>query len=360
MEEAHTFNESLIKSKAVLEKNIVSMEQQLNELNSKLEVCVQQSNELNVDKLKLQADNSDLLSRLKTTDENNKQLLDNNAKLTSQIEQANSNLDREIKQNILTSQQLKKLSFDLEASKQQIEESDHLKFDLQKQLNRSNIELKQLRSKWESEGLVRSEEADGVKKKLCLKLNEADERFEQVLAKCNSLEMIKQRLQIEVEDLLIDVEQANANALNMEKKQNQFEKLIAEWKQKCEDFSLELEASRKDSRQVVSDLVKLKLQYEEANETIDTLRKENNNLADVIKDLMSQLTQSNQNAHDFEKAGKKLEMEKEQLNAGLKDAYDALDQEENKVSAAQLELTQLRQKIDIILVDKVEEFDILK
>ena len=336
------------------------MEQQLSELDSKLEVCLQQSNELNAEKLKLQADNSDLLNRLKTLDDNNKSLLDNKTKLTGQVEEANSNLDREIKQNILTGQQLKKLAFDLEASKEQLEESDHLKFDLQKQLNRTNIELKQLRSKWESEGLVRSEEADGVKKKLSLKLNEADERFEQVLAKCNSLEMIKQRLQIEVEDLLIDVEQANANTLNMEKKQNQFEKLIAEWKQKCEDFSLELEMSKKESRQVMTDLMKLKLQYDEANETIETLRKENNNLADVIKDLMSQLTQSNQNAHDFEKAGKKLEMEKDQLNAGLKDAYDALDQEENKVLATQLELTQLRQKIDSILVDKVEEFDNLK
>ncbi|CAF4285110.1 unnamed protein product, partial [Rotaria magnacalcarata] len=67
------------------------------------------------------------------------------------------------------------------------------------------------------------------------------------LTKCNALEKVKARLQGEVEDLMVDVERANANASAMDKKQKQFDKLINEWKQKCEDITVELEASQKES-----------------------------------------------------------------------------------------------------------------
>ena len=69
----------------------------------------------------------------------------------------------------------------------------------------------------------------------------------------------------------------------MEKKQKQFDKLINEWKQKCEDITIELEASQKEARHYSTELFKMKTQYEEAQEQIEALRKENKNLAEEIK-----------------------------------------------------------------------------
>ena len=69
----------------------------------------------------------------------------------------------------------------------------------------------------------------------------------------------------------------------MDKKQKQFDKLINEWKQKCEDITIELEASQKEARHYSTELFKLKTQYEESHEQIEALRKENKNLADEIK-----------------------------------------------------------------------------
>ena len=69
----------------------------------------------------------------------------------------------------------------------------------------------------------------------------------------------------------------------MDKKQKQFDKLINEWKQKCEDITIELEASQKEARHYSTELFKLKTQYEESNEQIEALRKENKNLAEEIK-----------------------------------------------------------------------------
>lgn len=45
-------------------------------------------------------------------------------------------------------------------------------------------------------------------------------------AKCSSLEKTKQRLQGEVEDLMADVERANAQAASLDKKQRSFDKVL--------------------------------------------------------------------------------------------------------------------------------------
>ena len=73
----------------------------------------------------------------------------------------------------------------------------------------------------------------------------------------------------------------------MDKKQKQFDKLINEWKQKCEDITVELEVSQGETRKYSTELFKLKTQYEESHEQIDSLRKENHNLADEIKVCLS-------------------------------------------------------------------------
>lgn len=57
------------------------------------------------------------------------------------------------------------------------------------------------------------------------RLQDAEESIEAVNAKCASLEKTKQRLQGEVEDLMIDVERANALAANLDKKQRNFDKV---------------------------------------------------------------------------------------------------------------------------------------
>jgi predicted nuclease with TOPRIM domain len=74
-----------------------------------------------------------------------------------------------------------------------------------------------------------------------------------------------------------------SDASTMDKKQKQFDKMINEWRQKCEDITVELEASQKEARHYSTELFKLKTQYEESHEQIEALRKENRNLADEVK-----------------------------------------------------------------------------
>ena len=69
-------------------------------------------------------------------------------------------------------------------------------------------------------------------------------------------------------------------------------------------------------------------------EHLDTVKRENKNLAEEIKDLLDQLGEGGRSIHELDKARRRLEVEKEELQGALEEAEAALEQEENKVRKA--------------------------
>ena len=65
----------------------------------------------------------------------------------------------------------------------------------------------------------------------------------------------------------------------------------------------------------------------------------------------------NFSVHELDKARKRAEAEKEELQAALEEAESALEQEEAKVVRVQLELSTIRQEIDRRIHEKEEEFE---
>merc|ERR1712126_373204 len=126
---------------------------------------------------------------------------------------------------------------------------------------------------------------------------------------------------------------------------------------KADDMMAELEACRTEGRNYSSEVYRVKAAYEEVNEQLDIVKRENKNLADEIKDLLDQLGDGGRSIHELDKQRRRLEVEKEELQAALEEAEAALEQEENKVLRAQLELGQVRQEIDRKIQEKEEEFN---
>lgn len=83
----------------------------------------------------------------------------------------------------------------------------------------------------------------------------------------------------EVEDLQLEVDRATAIANAAEKKQKAFDKIIGEWKLKVDDLAAELDASQKECRNYSTELFRLKGAYEEGQEQLEAVRRENKNLA---------------------------------------------------------------------------------
>ena len=133
--------------------------------------------------------------------------------------------------------------------------------------------------------------------------------------------------------------------------------VVEEWKAKVDDLGQEVEASQREARNYNSEVFRLKAAWDEAVEQLDTVKRENKNLADEIKDLLDQLGEGGRSIHELDKQRRRLEVEKEEFQSALEEAEAALEQEENKVLRAQLELGQVRQEIDRKIHEKEEEFD---
>merc|ERR1711887_9017 len=171
------------------------------------------------------------------------------------------------------------------------------------------------------------------------------------------LEKTKSRICTELEGMQVEVERAQNMAAAAEKKQKNFDRIIGEWKMKVDDLGAELDSSQKECRNYSTEHFRLKAAYEENIDQLDSVRRENKNLGDEIKDLMDQIGEGGRSYHEVQKNAKRLEIEKEELQAALEEAEAALEQEENKVLRGQLELSQVRQEIDRRISEKEEEFD---
>lgn len=78
--------------------------------------------------------------------------------------------------------------------------------------------------------------------------------------------------------------QANAAAAALDKKQRLFDKMLAEWQQKCEELQVEVDSSQKECRMYMTESFKIKTAYEESLEHLESVKKENKTLQGESED----------------------------------------------------------------------------
>jgi chromosome segregation ATPase len=76
-----------------------------------------------------------------------------------------------------------------------------------------------------------------------------------------------------------------------------------------------------------------------------------------IHDITDQLSDGGRSVHEQDKIRRRLELEKQELQAALEEAEGSLEQEEAKVTRAQLEIASIRSEIDRRISEKEEEFE---
>ena len=70
----------------------------------------------------------------------------------------------------------------------------------------------------------------------------------------------------------------------------------------------ELEDSQKEARHYSAEVFKMKSQYEESQDSIEAIRRENKALAEEIKELTGQMGHEGRNVHELAKQRRKLEV----------------------------------------------------
>merc|ERR1712156_239465 len=120
------------------------------------------------------------------------------------------------------------------------------------------------------------------------------ETVESLNVKIANGEKSRARMQSDLEELSMDYERTHASAIITEKRGKNFDKVIGEWKAKAD--------------------------HDEVVEQLDVVKRENKNLADEIKDLLDQLGDGGRSIHELDKQRRRLEVEKEELQAALEEA----------------------------------------
>uniref|UniRef100_A0A667WK84 Myosin-4-like n=1 Tax=Myripristis murdjan TaxID=586833 RepID=A0A667WK84_9TELE len=352
--------EAMAKSKINLEKMCRSLEDHLNEVKTKDEEHQRLINDLSSQKARLQTENGEMSRQLEEKESLMSQLTRGKQAFIQQIEELKRLNEEEVKAKNALAHSLQSARHDCDLLREQYEEEQEAKAELQRCMSKANSEVAQWRTKYETDAIQRTEELEEAKKKLALRLQEAEEAVEAVNSKCSSLEKTKQRLQGEVEDLMIDVERSNSAAAALDKKQRNFDKVVAEWKQKYEEAQAELETALKEVRSLGTENFKMKNAFEESLEQLETLKRENKNLQQEIMDLTEQLGETGKTIHELEKSKKQAEQEKGEAQTALEEAEASLEHEESKILRVQLELNQVKSEVDKKIAEKDEEIEQLK
>ncbi|ROL54779.1 Myosin heavy chain, fast skeletal muscle [Anabarilius grahami] len=324
--------EAVAKSKGNLEKMCRTLEDQLSEIKAKNDENLRQLNDINAQISRLQTENGEY------------------CKVKNALAHA-----------------FQSARHDCDLLREQYEEEQEAKAELQRGMSKANSEVAQWRTKYETDAIQRTEELEESKKKLAQRLQDAEESTEAVNSKCASLEKTKQRLQGEVEDLMIDVERANALAANLDKKQRNFDKVLADWKQKYEESQAELEGAQKEARSLSTGLFKMKNSYEEALDHLETLKRENKNLQhnatfiytakmkkrdalkqNILHDAQLHLDDALRGQEDMKEQVAMVERRNNLMQAEIEELRAALEQTERGRKVVEQELVDASERVGLL------------
>merc|ERR1712226_1197433 len=320
------------RSKASAEKSNKVLVNTLNDQNKKVEEATLTLGDFEASKRKMAAENSDLLRSVQELENNANMLNKFKTQLVNQLDEAKRVADFEAKERLSLLGKYKNIEHELEGTKSLFDEECGDKDNVMRKVAKANEEADMWKKKYEIDAVAKAEDLEMAKLKLQSRLSEAETTTEQLNARLGIIERAKAKLQAEIDEVATQLDQAHILNSSMEKKAKQFDKVIGEWKAKADSYAMDLDVAQKEAR------------------------KENKVLSNEIKDIMDQISEGGRSIHEIDKIRKRLEAEKMELQAVLEEAEGALEQEENKVLRAQLELSQVRTEIERRISEKEEEF----
>uniref|UniRef100_T1GWF3 Myosin motor domain-containing protein n=1 Tax=Megaselia scalaris TaxID=36166 RepID=T1GWF3_MEGSC len=347
--------EEFVLTDAAQEKIAKQLQHTLNEVQSKLDETNRTLNDFDAAKKKLSIENSDLLRQLEEAESQVSQLSKVKISLTTQLEDTKRLADEESRERATLLGKFRNLEHDLDNLREQVEEEAEGKADLQRQLSKANAEAQVWRSKYESDGVARSEELEEAKRKLQARLAEAEETIESLNQKCVALEKTKQRLSTEVEDLQLEVDRANAIANAAEKKQKAFDKIIGEWKLK-DELQAALEEAEAALEQEENKVLRAQLELSQVRQEIDRRIQEKEEEFENTRKNHQRALDSMQASLEAEAKGKAEALRmKKKLEADINELEIALDHANKANAEAQKNIKRYQQQLKDIQTALEEE-----
>lgn len=110
-------------------------------------------------------------------------------------------------------------------------------------------------------------------------------QIQELIAANDRLDKSKKKLQSELEDATIELEAQRTKVLELEKKQKNFDKVLAEEKAVSEQFAQERDSAERDAREKETKVLSLTRELDEAYEKNDDLENKRKALQNELDEL---------------------------------------------------------------------------
>merc|ERR1719203_496004 len=311
--------DEVARAKASAEKSNKNLVAQLTDVGKKVEEANMTLGDFESQKRRLAAENNDLLKLAGDIANNVNMIQKMKQSLQAALDDAKHVADNEAKERQLILGKFKNVEHELDGMKEALDEELAGREDVNRQTAKAEGEAAMWRGKYESEAVAKAEELEMTKMKLQARLTEAETTIENLNGKLTQIDRAKSKIGAEIEEMTVNLDQAQILNNAMEKKARQFDKIVGEWKKKVEGLGMDLDVAQKECRNASSDLFRVKSAYEESLAQLEEVRRENKVLSNEIKDIMDQISEGGRSIHEIDKIRKRLGAEKLELQAALEE-----------------------------------------
>ncbi|KAL1494179.1 hypothetical protein ABEB36_009820 [Hypothenemus hampei] len=329
-------------------------ESQLAEVTAKLSEVDRSRVELQEKTSKLQQEIENIAAQLEQAELKASAAVKNQATLESQFTEAQAALEEETRQKLALSSKLRQLESDKETLQEQIEEEEEAKKNLEKQLALLTSQVAEAKKKAEDEA-EQSAILEESKKKLAKDLEVLQRQVEELIAANDKLERSKKKIAAELEDANIDLETQRQKVVELEKKQKNFDKVLAEEKAVSAQLALEKDAVEKEARDKETLVLSLKRELDDSNVKIDELERVRRQLQGELDELVNNQGTADKNVHELEKAKRSLESQLAELKTQNEELEDELQLTEDAKLRLEVNMQALRTQFERDIQAKEEQ-----
>jgi len=345
---------SITGNKQEAERRRKQLESQVGELNAKLNESESRCQDASERLSKLSAEVESMSNALQEAETRASQATKSSEGMESQLQDAVSNLEEETRQKLSINSKLRALETEKEHMLEQLEEEESRAKTLEKNLSTASQQLGEARRKAEeeSEAVARLEE---LRKRNNKELEEAVHKLEELQATNDKLDKSKKKMSQELDDANIELESHRTKVLELEKKQRNFDKILAEEKLNGERISAERDNAERDAREKETKLLNLNRDLEDLQAQLDESERSKRTLQVELDDLVNTQGTADKNVHELEKAKRQLEQELVEQKTQLEELEDELQQTEDQKMRLEVNMQALKTQFERDMAAKEEQ-----
>lgn len=276
--------ESFNKEKIISIKHVEKLEVQISELHIKIEELNRTIIDITSHKSRLYSENIELTKNVQDLKLSIESVSYSKTQIISQLEDARRRLEDDERRRSSLESSLHSCETELDSVRLQLEEESEARLDLERQLVKVNAEANQWHARFDAEAAARTEEIEELRRKYTIRIQEQEEHIETLIVKVNNLEKLKIRLSSEVEVLIIDLEKANGQARDLQKRVEVLERTSIELRSRLEETVTLYEVSQRDLKNKQVELVRITNELDGTKGQRDQLARENKKLAGKCMD----------------------------------------------------------------------------